>query len=180
MAEQRKWYAIRMKENWSEKLPSLLENKGVSCLSPVSPAIRLGKRVRSNEPGFLESLLFVRAEADKIAMISAMKGVDHLFYWHQQPALINEREILVIRYFTEINEDLFFEKIPVNPEGEIVFNTGPFLLMDGDSYDVKSKAIKAELPTLGYIVAAEVHGEFKDPVMVLSSQEDFKFILENR
>ncbi len=180
MADLRKWYAVRIKEGWSEKVISQLENNGLSCLTAISPAARSEKRLRTNEPGFLESLLFVRAEERLLPFITTVKGVNNFLFWGQDPALINEKEILVLRYFSELDEDLFLEKIPVNPGGEIAFTSGPFLLMDGDSYDVRSKAIKAELPNLGYIVAAEMDGDYKDPLLVLKSQNDISFTVEKR
>jgi transcription termination/antitermination protein NusG len=181
MADLRKWYALRIKENWKEKVASMLESRGITCLSPVSMVGRTtDRRISSNEPGLMESLLFVKAEDNLLAFISAVKGIENFLYWRNSPALISEKEILLLRYFSEIRKDLFFEKIPVNPEGEIVLTSGPFLMMDGDSYDVKSKAIKAELPSLGYIVAAETDDDLADPALVLKSQQDISFIVAKR
>ena len=82
---------------------------------------------------------------------------------------------MLLRYFPEIKKDLFFEKIPVNPDGDVIVTSGPFLLKEGDSYDVKSKAIKAVLPSLGYIIAAEMDDDMADPVLVLNAQQDISF-----
>jgi transcription antitermination factor NusG len=180
MADLRKWYALRIKENWKEKVVTVLESRGITCLSPVGMNGRSERRISSNEPGLMESLLFVKAEDNLLAFISTVKGIENFLYWRNSPALISEKEVLLLRYFSELKKDLFFEKIPVNPDSEIVLTSGPFLMMDGDSYDVKSKAIKAELPSLGYIVAAETDDELADPAVILKSQQDISFIVEKR
>jgi hypothetical protein len=152
-----------------------LEAKGVICLSPVTGPVHPPRKIISNEPGFLESLVFIKADDTALKSIQAIKGIDNFLYWRQSFASIHEKEILLLRYFSEIRKDLFFEKIPVDPNGEVVVTSGPFLLKEGDSYDVKSKAIKAVLPSLGYIIAAEMLDDMADPVLVLNAQQDISF-----
>jgi hypothetical protein len=175
MPEIRKWYALRVKVALKEKVIATLESKGVICLSPVNGPVNPPRRIISNEPGFLESLVFIKTNEQVLESIHSIKGVENFLYWRQSFAAIHEKEILLLRYFSEIKKDLFFEKIPVNPDGEVVLTTGPFLLKEGDSYDVKSKAIKAELPSLGYIIAAESDDDMADPVLVLNAQQDISF-----
>ena len=176
----RKWYALRVKYAFKEKVIHTLEAKGITCLSPVSPSVKGKLSIRSNEPGFLESLLFVKAEEQVHSYLLGLKGVDNLFYWGKSPAVINEKEILMLRYFSTIDKDLYFEKTPVDPIGNVEITTGPFLLREGDSYDVKSRAIKASLPSLGYIVAAETDENTDDPVLLLKSQQDISAIVEKQ
>ena len=175
MSESRKWFALRVNADLKEKVIGSLESKGIKCLAPVSNAAQAGRKIISNEPGFIESLLFIKTEETLFATIKHIKGIENFLYWRNSLATINEKEILLLRYFAEIRKDLFFEKIPVDAEGEVIIISGTFLLKEGDSYDVKRKAVKAVLPTLGYIVAAETDDDLEDPVRVLKAQEDISF-----
>lgn len=175
MSEIRKWYALRVNVALKEKVISAMETKGVICLSPVTGPVHPPRKIISNEPGFIESLVFIKANENSLKNVQSIKGIENFLYWRQSFASIHEKEILLLRYFSEIRKDLFFEKIPVNPDGDVVVSSGPFLLKEGDSYDVKSKAIKAVLPSLGYIIAAEMDDDMVDPVLVLNAQQDISF-----
>lgn len=175
MSEIRKWFALRVNVELKEKVISALESRGVKCLAAVSNSRNSGQKIISNEPGFIESLLFIKTEGMIVPNLKGIRGIDNFLYWHDSVAAISEQEILLLRYFAEIGKDLYFEKIAVEPDGEVILTSGPFLFKEGDSYDVKSKAIKAVLPTIGYIVAAETDDELVDPVRVLLAQQDISF-----
>lgn len=176
MSDSRKWFGLKVKDGWKSRVMDALEAKNIICLSPIKDQAGSVERIHSNEPGLIECLLFVKTTEGQLESIMGIRGVDHLLYWRDQPAVIQEKEILLLRYFTAIRKDLFFERIPVQPEANVVVTTGPFLLKEGDGFDVKSRAIKAELPSLGYVVAAEVDEDSKDPMLVLQNQEDLSFI----
>lgn len=176
MSDSRKWFGLKVKDGWKSRVMDALEAKNIICLSPIKDPAGSVERIHSNEPGLIECLLFVKTTEEQLESIMGIRGVDHLLYWRDQPAVIQEKEILLLRYFTAIRKDLFFERIPVQPDANVVVTTGPFLLKEGDGFDVKSRAIKAELPSLGYVVAAEVDEDSKDPMLVLQNQEDLSFI----
>jgi hypothetical protein len=176
MTDSRKWFGVKVKDSWKAKVMDALEAKSIICLSPIKEGPGSSGSINSNEPGLLECMLFVKTTPEQLDAVMSIKGVDHLLFWRDQPAVIKEKEILLLRYFTSIQKDLFFERIPVRPEAEVIVTSGPFLLKEGDEFDVKSKAIKAELPSLGYVVAAEVDEGTKDPLLVLQNQDDLSFI----
>lgn len=175
MSDSRKWFGLKVKDAWKVKVMDALEAKNIICLSPIKEPAGADGRINSNEPGLLECLLFVKTTTEQLDAVMGIKGVDHLLFWRDQPAVIREKEILLLRYFTSIRKDLFFERVPVRPDAEVIVSSGPFLLKEGDGFDVKSKAIKAELPSLGYVVAAEVDETSQDPLVVLQNQDDLSF-----
>lgn len=164
------WYAVKVKTGWKSRVIHTLENKGLETVTCERRGLFDAQRIMYGGAELPDSYLFVKVGKSELSFVQQVKGVDTFLYWFHQPAVIHEEEIFVLKYFSELGSDLFFERIPVNPDGGVVVTTGPFLLKEGEEFDVKSKAIKAELPSMGFIVATESNEDAPDPLVALKAQ----------
>src|SRR6185312_85232 len=88
--------------------------------------------------------------------LSRISGVVNLVYWLRKPAVIREEEIDAIRKFTEQYPNVQLEKTAVNVDDKVRIIKGPLITQEGNVIAVKSRTVKIALPSLGYIMVAEV------------------------
>jgi transcription antitermination factor NusG len=88
--------------------------------------------------------------------LSRISGIVNLVYWLRKPAVIREDEIDAIKKFTDQYPNVQLEKTAVNVDDRVRVIKGPLITQEGNVIAVKSRSVKIALPSLGYIMVAEV------------------------
>lgn len=155
------WYVVCTKPCCERKVSVLLNRKGIENYFPLNykrSQSLLRKRI-IEEPLF-KSYLFVKTTEINIITISKqIKNIVSLLYWIGKPAAINEDEIIAIKVFTNIHEEIWLEKLHVNLKIYENSMDGISYIMDGKILIVKNRATKLNLPSLGFAMVAGMEHE---------------------
>ena len=98
-----------------------------------------------------------------------------MVYWLGKPAVIRDVEIDMIQRFLGEYQNIKLEKTAVNLNDMVRIVSGPLVDHEGKVIEVKNKTVKIVLPSLGYMMSAEVE-TFKVEVI----NQRFKFQGENK
>ncbi|HTE28213.1 UpxY family transcription antiterminator [Flavitalea sp.] len=154
---EKKWYAIYTRARCEKKVADLLSKKNIENYCPLNKVQRqwADRKKIIHEPLFT-SYVFVRlSQAEHLQMIKT-DGVVSFVYWLGKPAIIKDLEIDMIRRFLDEYTNVKLEKTSVNINDMVRIISGPLMEHAGQVIAVKSKSVKIILPSLGYMMSAEV------------------------
>jgi len=83
-------------------------------------------------------------------------GIINMLYWLGKPAVIRDAEIDIIKRFLNDHSYVQLERTRVNVNDIVRVINGPLMEHHGQVVAVKNKTVKIILPSLGYIMSAEV------------------------
>ncbi|HVS97228.1 MAG TPA: UpxY family transcription antiterminator [Puia sp.] len=151
------WYAVYTKPRWEKKVAEHLAKNRFESYCPLNRVLRQwhDRKKFVQEPLFA-SYVFVRTEECRHVELSRISGVVNLVYWLRKPAVIREEEIEAIKRFTHEYTNVQLEKTAVNVDDKVRVIKGPLITQEGNVIAVKSRTVKIALPSLGYIMVAEV------------------------
>lgn len=157
MSENKKWYAVYTRPRWEKKVAENLVRKKVECYCPINKVIRQwsDRKKIVHEPLFT-SYVFVRVEETELSMLRETHGVINLVYWLGKPAVIRDIEIEIIRRFLNEHFNIQLQKTPISINDRVRILGGPLMEMEGQVLSLKNKTVKVALPSLGYLMYAEV------------------------
>lgn len=157
---QKNWYIVFTKPKCEKKVSALLTKRKIENFCPIN--CKQIKSVRKNkvlyEPLF-DCYVFTYIGEIDIDQLRHADGVVSLVYWKGQPAIIKNNEIDAIREFTNDHQNIKLERTQVNVNGVLRIIDGPSYSMDGKVLTVKNKAMKVNLPSLGFTMIAEMERE---------------------
>jgi len=161
------WYAVYTKPRWEKKVAEHLVRNAFESYCPLNRVLRQwhDRKKFVSEPLF-PSYVFVRTEEARHTELSRISGVVNLVYWLRKPAVIRDEEIEAIRRFTDQYPNVQLEKTAVNLDDKVRIVKGPLITQEGNVIAVKSRTVKIALPSLGYIMVAEVE---KQNIEVIST-----------
>lgn len=154
---QKNWYILYTKAKCEKKVASLLSKRKIKNFYPVNyqvlPAARRNKV--TYQPLFSCYVFAYIAEAD-IDQLKQVDKVVNIVYWKDKPAIVKEHEIEAIKDFITHYPAIKLEpsKVTMNDYTRIV--EGANYAIDGKVVSVKNKSIKVNLPSLGFIMIAEM------------------------
>jgi transcription antitermination factor NusG len=151
------WYAVYTKPRWEKKVAENLAKNSFESYCPLNRVLRQwhDRKKFVSEP-LLSSYVFVHTEENRHSDLSRISGIVNLVYWLRKPAVIREDEIEAIRKFTDQYSNVQLEKTSVNLDDRVRVIKGPLITQEGNVIAVKSRTVKIALPSLGYIMVAEV------------------------
>ncbi len=157
MNESKNWYAVYTRPRCEKKVAEQLSRKKIECYCPINKVVRQwsDRKKVVFEPLFA-TYVFVNAAETELAQLKQMDGVVNLVYWLQRPAVIPEREIEAIRHFLQDNINVTLQKTTINISDRVRIISGPLMAHEGNVLSVKSRTVKLSLPSLGYLMIAEV------------------------
>ena len=155
---QKNWYAVYTKPNCEKKVSRALSKMGIEIFFPLNykryPTFLRGHFVP--EPLF-KSFIFLRAEENYVISLSKqVKGVLSLLYWLGKPATIDSDDINTIKEFTNNYKEIALERLEVNLKNDEDIIDDILLTIDGKILMIKNRAIKVNLPSLGYTMIAQI------------------------
>lgn len=153
-----KWYAVYTKPCWEKKVARQLSNRRIENYCPLNRVVRQwsDRKKVVHEPLFT-SYVFIRVTTKEFAEVRKETGVINFVHWLGQPAVIRDYEIDVIRAFLDKHQNVRLEKAEVDMNDTVRILRGPLAEYKGDVVEVKNSTVKVLLPSLGCIMAAEVH-----------------------
>lgn len=147
------WYTLYTKQGLEKKVVSILSRKNIDNYCPlnkVKPQLNEWKRI-AIEP-LLPSYVFVRISENELSTVCMIDAVINIVHWLGKPAIVSEEEIEVMKRFMNEYENVKIQKIPLN-----ISNTAPHIVENtGHVIVIKNNSIKITLPSLGYMMFAEL------------------------
>jgi transcription antitermination factor NusG len=152
-----KWYAVYTKARWEKKVAEILTNKKIENYCPLNKVVRQwsDRKKIVLEPLFT-SYVFVKTTEKMHSEIRKINGIINFVYWLCKPAVIRNEEIDCIKNFLSDYNNVKLEKARVAINNTVRVTKGPLMEYEGSVIAVKSKTVKIALPTLGYMMVAEV------------------------
>ena len=166
---QKQWYIIYTRPKCEKRVAALLTKKKIENFYPLNcrhiKDYRVDKIVY--EPLF-ESYVFAKIEPSQVALLKKLNSVINLVYWKSQPMIISEDEVATIKEFTHAYMNIQLVRTPVDMDGAAGPFERPSYTMDGNVLTVKNKSKKVCLPSLGFVMVAEMGNEVvmgrEDPI----------------
>ena len=155
---QKHWYIIYTRPKLEKKVAGWLTKRKIENFLPVRQTKSSRWKKALYEPLF-DSYVFAYIAEDAVRQLKQIEGAVSLVYWKGHPATIKENEIQAIRKLTDSYQDITVIRSEVNMEGEVSFMDSPAYNMDGKVLSVKNKSIKINLPSLGYVMIAEMESD---------------------
>ena len=155
-----KWYAVYTKPRWEKKVAAGLSRNEIENYCPLNRVIKQwSDRKKIVEEPLFTSYVFVKISLKQQHLLRQIDGIVNFVYWLGKPAVIREDEIALIKQFLQDHINITLERTPVNIHDRIKIISGPFMEMEAKVIEVNKKTVKVILPSLGYIMTAEVERE---------------------
>ena len=153
----KKWYAVYTKTRCEKKVALLLSKKNIENYCPLN---KVTKQWADRKKMILEPLftcyVFVRISPAEHTHMLNTDGIIRIIYWLGKPAIIRDVEIEMIKKFLSQHSNVAIEKTQVALNDKVRIISGPLMEQEGKIIAVKSKSVKIVLPSLGYMMSAEV------------------------
>ncbi|MEO5682387.1 MAG: UpxY family transcription antiterminator [Chitinophagaceae bacterium] len=153
----KKWYVVYTRPRWEKKVSDLLGRKKIEHYCPLNRVHKQwsDRKKLVAEPLF-SSYVFVRIDETEQLSVRLTDGIINFVYWLGKPAEVRNNEIQAIRDFLNDYKDVRLERTGVNLNDNVRIIGGPLVMQIGQVVSVKNKTIKVILPSLGYMMHAEV------------------------
>ena len=150
----------------------MLTRNSIENYCPLNKVLRQwhDRKKVVQEPLFT-SYVFVKVEESRFSELRRIGGVLNLVYWLQKPAVIRDEEITMIRKFLDEYTDVQLEKTVVSVNDVVRVIKGPLMEQEGNVLAVRNRTVRISLPSLGYIMVAEVE---RQNVEVIVKQSNLK------
>lgn len=153
----KKWYVVYTRPRWENKVSNLLSRKKIEHYCPMN---RVKKQWSDRKKMALEPLftsyVFVCIDETQQLPVRLTDGVINFVYWLGKPAEVRGEEIQAVRDFLADYTDVRVEKATVNLNDHVRVIGGPLVMQKGQVVSVKNKTVKVILPSLGYMMHAEI------------------------
>jgi len=153
----KKWYVVYTRPRWEKKVADQLSRKKIDHYCPLN---RVHRQWADRKKIVLEPLfsayVFVQIDEAEQLQVRLTDGVINFVYWLGKPAVIRNEEIQAIREFLNDYRDVRLERTGVNLHDNVRIIGGPLVMQKGQVVSVKNKTVKVILPSLGYMMQAEV------------------------
>ena len=155
--ERKQWLAIYSRPRWEKKVARLLQEKGVECYCPLNKVKRQwSDRIKTVEEPLFKSYVFVKVSELEMSNVRLTPGVVNFVYWLGKPAVIKEKEILLIRKFLD---DYFeVEAVPQNihNDAKVRIKRGAFMDKVGVVQRLMKNKIEVVIESIGFKLTAIV------------------------
>ena len=156
----RKWHAVYTRPKCEKKVAAQLTRKRITHYYPINTIQKeSNERNQSVSEPLFSSIVFVYVNPIEQLEVSKTSGVINFMYWLNRPAVINEAEIEEIRKILNGFSGIQLRKTSVRPGEEIKFSSKSLTLREGNIMEVSPNMFSVSLPSLGYILEAEVKRE---------------------
>jgi transcription antitermination factor NusG len=153
----KKWYVVYTRPRWEKKVTDLLNRKKIEHYCPLNRVQKQwsDRKKIVTEPLF-SAYVFVHIDETEQTAVRVTDGIINFVYWLGKPAIVRNEEILAIREFLNDYRNVRLEKTTVNLNDIVRVIGGPLVMQKGQVVSVKNKTVKVILPSLGYLMQAEL------------------------
>jgi transcription antitermination factor NusG len=160
-----KWYAVYTRSRMERKVADQLNKINIENYCPLNKVLKQwSDRKKLVEEPLFTSYVFVKASAKQMNSIRLVYGVVNFVCWLGKPAVILDSEIEIIRKFLREHNNVKLERADLNINDRVKIIHGPFNEMEGNVVSLMKRKIKVLIPSLRYIMTAEIE---KENVMVV-------------
>ena len=153
----RKWYAIYTRPRWEKKVNLLLKEKGVESYCPLNKIKRKwSDRLKTIEEPLFKSYVFVKVGDGEKTTVRMTTGVINFVYWNKKPAIVREKEIQTIKRFLDEYENIEVYPKELKLNDRVRITSGSLMDYEGRVLDVRHRAIKVAIDSLGYVLVAYI------------------------
>lgn len=155
--EEKKWYAVYTKPHCEKKVVDLLTRKGIENYYPQNKVLKhWSDRKKIIHAPLFSSFVFVRIFMEEQVMVRQTNGILDFIFWLNKPAVIRDKEIEIIKRFLKEHSFVKLEKVDIHFNDVVKINPAPLNEQEGKVISINSKTVKMILPSLGYVMYAEV------------------------
>jgi len=153
----RRWYAVYTRPRWEKKVNLLLTEKGIESYCPLNKIKRKwSDRLKTVEEPLFKSYVFVKVDDGEKTIVRMTHGVINFVYWNKKPAIVKEKEIQTIKRFLDEHENIVVYPIKLNLNDRVRVMAGSLMDQEGKVIDLRHKAVKVAIDSLGYILVAYI------------------------
>ncbi|TPE42521.1 transcription termination/antitermination protein NusG [Pontibacter mangrovi] len=157
MEMEAKWYAVYTKPRWEKKVAQALSQQQLENYCPLNKVTRQwSDRKKIVQEPLFTSYVFVHVTEKQHTQLRQVNGILNLVMWLGKPAVIRDEEIEAIRRFLKDHTNVKLERARVKVHDQINITSGPLMNQTGTVVAVKNQSAVVALPTLGYILYAEL------------------------
>ena len=158
MDNKKNWYVIYTRSRCEKKVHSILSKRGIESYCPLNKCYRKwSDRKKIVMDPLFRSYVFVKVDRKEICLIKEHSGdIVNVVYWLGSPAIIREEEIRQIERFLGQYNNVKIEKREIKKNDMIRIMQGPMMDSIGKIEEVRNNIVKVLIPSLGYILTAEV------------------------
>ena len=153
---EKQWYLVYTKPRTEQKVSEILTRKKIENYFPLNRMVgdwNTNKKL-IDEPLFA-CYIFVRATVKQLFELKKVPGIVNLVYWLGKPVIIDNLEISMIKSFLNDYINVTIEKITLGTDTLRKFDSST-VQQEGSLMTVKNKKVNVVLPSLGYMMTAEV------------------------
>jgi transcription antitermination factor NusG len=153
---EKQWYAVYTRPRSEKKVAEILTRKKIENYFPLNRITKdwEGNKGITEEPLFT-SYIFVRVNHKYLSQLRKIPGIVNLVYWLGKPVIIDESEISMIKGFINNHINIRAEKTVLG-NGTLRRFDSSILEQDSSLTTIKNKKANIVLPSLGYILTADV------------------------
>ena len=157
METVKKWYAVYTHAKWEKKVAALLTRKNIENYCPLNRVMRQwsDRKKIIYEPLFT-CYVFARVSEKEHASVLQTDGVLNYVSWQGKPAVIRDAEIDLIKNFLLEHINVRLEKLEIGVNDTVRIKCGLFMEQQGRVIEVFDKTLRVSLPSLGYVMLAEI------------------------
>lgn len=157
MNENKKWFAVYTRPRWEKKVAETLTRKKIDNYCPLNKVLRQwsDRKKIVHEPLFT-SYVFVHVTEKEHTELREVSGIINLVYWLGKPAVIADHEVEAVKRFLSEHTNVMLQRTPVGVADRVRVLSGPLMAQEGQVISVKNRTVKISLPSLGYLMYAEV------------------------
>lgn len=155
-----RWYAVYTKSHWEKKVVGNLNKINIENYCPLNKVWKnWSDRKKLVEQPLFKSYVFVRVADKQMNAVRLVYGIVNFVYWLGKPAVIPDHEIDAIKQFLADYTNVKLEKAIIHVKDNVKILNGPFVDMEGKVVALNKTKIKISIPSLQYILTAEIDRE---------------------
>jgi transcription antitermination factor NusG len=157
MKDIKSWYAVYTRPRWEKKVAALLEKNNIFNYCPLNREVKQwsDRKKVVYEPLF-RSYVFVQVTEKEHTVVRQTDGIVNFVCWLGKPAVIRDEEIDLIRHFLNEHTSVQVKKMQVDINDVVRIVRGPLMENERNVVLVKGNSVKVVLPSLGFVMQAEV------------------------
>lgn len=162
---EKQWYMVYTRKEDEKKVFAILKRKKIESYCPLTQTeVNYFRKKKLLTIPLFTSYIFAKLDEKSFTRVRKIRGVINIVYWKNEPAVIQDEEIEILKEFVRNYKKISLEKSPVEP-GTIKYTNYPVYEMGSNSVLIRANVLKVRLPSIGFTLVAEVErsGELKVP-----------------
>jgi transcription termination/antitermination protein NusG len=153
----KKWYALYTHAKWEKKVASVFTKKNIENYCPLNRVLRQwsDRKKIVDEPLFTCYVFARVCEKERVSVLQT-DGVLNYVSWQGKPAVIRDTEIEAIKNFLLEHSNVKLDRLDIDINAKVRITHGAFMEQEGIVMEVLGKTVRVALPSLGYILSAEI------------------------